>query len=299
MATIWLTSGPVKEFPSSNQLKKARGVRALFAKAGEEAKEFATILEKWNGPEWDKLTKARQGKKGPKEASSLGHKFSWIEGMGAWACEECGKTKRVAKQKTDREICKVKEMSQAGEARLKEGAGGYHMSHCVWKGWGEEGHPPTSVCVRCGCLSTFRCKNLKKLCKGSFVSEAARKRVGMGRHPTGGQFLKGWRRVGGGEAFSPLGRHLGHGPKHEGEQESPGELWDSSRPMVGLDRIDGLEESIIEGRQEGWEEEPTDWSLWMEGGQDEEEYVDGPVSSWGGVGWESREVPVGSSRLRA
>jgi hypothetical protein len=126
MADEWAGQG----VPLVKSAKKARGIRALYGKAGEAAKEFATILEKWSGPEWDKMAKARQGKKGAKDLSGLGHKFAWIETMGAWACEECDKVKRVARQKTDREICKVKEMSQAGEERLRaKGGGGLHMSH--------------------------------------------------------------------------------------------------------------------------------------------------------------------------
>ncbi len=125
----------------------------------------------------DKEVKREEG--GVKDGSGSGHKFAWIEYMRAWACEECGKVKRVARHKTDMGTCRVKEISQAGADRLKDG-GGMHSSHCIWKGWGKEGHPPTNICVKCGCFSTFRCVNLKTVCKGSFSSEAARKRVGWG-----------------------------------------------------------------------------------------------------------------------
>ena len=70
-------------------------------------------------------------------------------------------------------------------------------------------------------------------------------------------------------------------------------------PVGICDRTGEMEEGTVGGRQEGWDEEPTDWSLWMEGGQEEEEYEDGPVASWGGLGGELCEVPVGSSGLRA
>ncbi len=117
--------------------------------------------------------------------------------MRAWACAECGKVKRVARGKSDGGICRAKEVSQAGADRLKSGDG-MHKSHCIWKGWGKEGHPPTNVCVRCGCFSTFRCVNLRTICKGGFASEAARRRVGLGKHPTSGQALEGWCKVGDG-----------------------------------------------------------------------------------------------------
>ncbi len=86
-------------------------------------------------------------------------------------------------------------MCGAGKDRAKN-EGDFHESHSVWKGWSEEGVPPTNVCVRCGCFATFKAVNLKKACKGTFVSEGARRNVGTGRHPLRGLLLKGWQKVG-------------------------------------------------------------------------------------------------------
>ena len=129
----------------------------------------------------------------------------------------------------------------------------------MWKGWGEEGHPPTSVCVKCGCFSTFRCVNLKKVCKGKFVSEAARKRVGLGKHPTGGHLLNGWRRVVCGEGSGRKG------------------LPNGSRGSVCRDQV-GLEVLRNSDELEKWPvEEGGSWDgvegmgLWIDGGPEEEE----------------------------
>ena len=107
------------------------------------------ILEKWAGPDWDTISKARQGRQGGrtevKAVGDSGHRFAWVESMKAWACEECGKTKRVGRHKIDRERCKVKFMGGAGDCGVGKGEE-MHRSHCVWKGWGEEGLPPTNVC---------------------------------------------------------------------------------------------------------------------------------------------------------
>ena len=90
MADEWAGQG----VPSVTQAKEARRVRALYGKAGEEARELAQILEKWTGPDWDTISKARQGNKGgrleAKGGAGNGHKFAWIESMKAWACEEQG-----------------------------------------------------------------------------------------------------------------------------------------------------------------------------------------------------------------
>ena len=47
MADEWAGMG----VPSVKCAKKARGIRALYGKAGDGAKELATILERWKGPE--------------------------------------------------------------------------------------------------------------------------------------------------------------------------------------------------------------------------------------------------------
>ncbi len=191
----------------------------------------------------------------------MGHKFTWVDSMRAWACAECGKVKRVARGKSDGGICRAKEVSQAGADRLKSGDG-MHKSHCIWKGWGKEGHPPTNVCVRCGCFSTFRCVNLRTICKGGFASEAARRRVGLGKHPTSGQTLKKWSKVGDGTE----GVQEGSPSEHSLHEEVRGKADDGA----GWDRIPSGG-SRDKGREEGLDEDPEDWGLWMDGGQEEED----------------------------
>ncbi len=151
------------------------------------------------------------------------------------------KNKRAARHKVDSEICRIKEISQAGAERLKTGEG-MHRSQCIWKGCGEDGHPPANACVRGGCFYTFRCESLRKVCRGAFTSETARKRVGWGKHPQHGQTLKGWSKVGGTEALLEDG-------------------W-------GL--VTDREAGIV-GRENEEDEEPDDWGLWMGLGQGQEE----------------------------
>ncbi len=135
-----------------------------------------------------------------------------------------------------------------------------HKSHCIWKGWGEDGHPPTNVCVRCGCFFTFRCGNLRKVCKGSFSTEAARKRVGGGKHPQNGQILKGWSKVSNGAEGIQVGFPLGV-PLQESVRLEGDEAWGmESGWLVG-----------VEGREREEDEEPDDWGLWMGLGQGQEE----------------------------
>ena len=150
-------------------------------------------------------------------------------------------------------------MGGAGDCGVGKGEE-MHRSHCVWKGWGEEGLPPTNVCVRCGCFSTFRCVNLRKVCKGTFGSEAARKRVGLSRHPTGGQLLRGWRKV---EWGNDPGRVkvpiLGRG--------------EQCRDLAGWV---GLDCQMKEGQEEKEGEGEVDFGmgLWMDEGREEEEEED-------------------------
>ena len=67
MADEWAGQG----VPAVKCVKKARGVRAVFAKAGEEAKEFATILENGTGPSGTSFLKQGKGKRGLKVAQIL------------------------------------------------------------------------------------------------------------------------------------------------------------------------------------------------------------------------------------
>ena len=119
--------------------------------------------------------------------------------------------------------------------------------------------PHECVCVRCGCFSTFRCVNLKKVCKGTFGSEAARKRVGLSRHPTGGQLLKGWRKV-----------EWGNDP---GRVKVPG--WKPGEQCSDLAGC-GLDGQMVEGQdeKEGDGEVEFGLGLWLDEGREEEEEED-------------------------
>jgi hypothetical protein len=190
MADEWAGKG----VPKVVDVKGAGRARHLYTKAGEEATELASMLGKFAGPEWDRIVKGRhelrvRGKAG----SGMGHHFVWLEKVKGWACEECGKLKRRARHKCDKETCKARRVKAPGNHPEDKGM---DRSHNIWQGWGEEGHPPTNVCMKCGLSSTFRCYRLKLPCRGAFGSEAMRKKLGEGKHPTGGQVLHSWMKVG-------------------------------------------------------------------------------------------------------
>ena len=104
MADEWAGRG----VPLITQTKKARRARNLYYKAGEEAREMVQILEKWAGPDWDTISKARQGRQGGrtevKAVGDSGHRFAWVESMKAWACEECGRPPQNRQGKVQGEV---------------------------------------------------------------------------------------------------------------------------------------------------------------------------------------------------
>jgi hypothetical protein len=100
------------------------------------------------------------------------------------------------------------------------------------------------------------------MCKGGFSSEAARRRVGLGKHPTSGHPLKGWSKVGDGteglhEGFL-LGVPLRNLTKGKEEKE---DVWDLAQG----------EKAGSKGEEEFGEEDLDDWGLWMDRGQDHDE----------------------------
>ncbi len=84
----------------------------------------------------------------------------------------------------------------------------------------------------------------------------------MGKHPTSGQPLEGWSKVGDGteglqEGF-PLGVPLREETRAKEEKEGGGDMI----PNEG---------SGVKDKEEAWEDDTEDWGLWMDQGRDQEE----------------------------
>ena len=84
----------------------------------------------------------------------------------------------------------------------------------------------------------------------------------MGKHPTSGQPLEGWSKVGDGteglqEGF-PLGVPLQEETRSKEDKEGGGDMI----PNEG---------SGVKDKEEVWEDDTEDWGLWMDQGRDQEE----------------------------